>query len=189
MARYQWSSQRPPECIRAEGNTTLAIRTDHPNREFGQSLVELAIILPVFLAMTVGLIDAGRAFYQYNTAAHASREAARFGAVSGGSQNPGFIWGNSSTGAYNGNWPNTYSQATGHPVSQYVGTQTIVGTVSRFVPGFNLQDLSVVVAASNGTIQNQPIRVQIDYAFRPASLILIGGRTITMTASSEMIIE
>ena len=47
----------------------------------GQSLVEFALILPVFLLMLMGLIDGGRAVYSYNTLSNAAREGARMAII------------------------------------------------------------------------------------------------------------
>ena len=47
----------------------------------GQSLVELALILPIFLMLIIGLFDVGRAVYAYNTVANAARSAARVAIV------------------------------------------------------------------------------------------------------------
>ena len=43
----------------------------------GQTLVEFAIILPVFILILIGIFDFGRAVYAYHTLLNASREAAR----------------------------------------------------------------------------------------------------------------
>lgn len=43
----------------------------------GQSLVEVAFVLPVLLIMLLGLFDFGRAIYAYNAVSNAAREAAR----------------------------------------------------------------------------------------------------------------
>lgn len=47
----------------------------------GQSLTEFALILPVFIMVTVGIVDAGRAIYSYNTVANSARAAARVAIV------------------------------------------------------------------------------------------------------------
>lgn len=47
----------------------------------GQSLVEFALVLPVLLLIMLGLFDAGRAIYAYNTVSNAAKEAARTGIV------------------------------------------------------------------------------------------------------------
>lgn len=47
----------------------------------GQTLVEFALILPVFLFLVVVIFDFGRAVYYYSTINNAAREGARFGVV------------------------------------------------------------------------------------------------------------
>jgi Flp pilus assembly protein TadG len=43
----------------------------------GQSMVEFALILPIFILVTIGVIDFGRAFWYYNEIGNAVREGAR----------------------------------------------------------------------------------------------------------------
>ncbi len=47
----------------------------------GQSLVEFALVFPVFLLLLFGLIDIGRFVYTANAVSEAAREGARFGSV------------------------------------------------------------------------------------------------------------
>ncbi len=47
----------------------------------GQAIVEFALIVPLFILIILGLFDAGRAVYAYNTAANAARSAARVAIV------------------------------------------------------------------------------------------------------------
>jgi Flp pilus assembly protein TadG len=47
----------------------------------GQSLVEFALILPLFLLVLFGIIDLGRGVYAYNTIQNAAREAVRVAIV------------------------------------------------------------------------------------------------------------
>ncbi len=51
-------------------------------REGGQSLAEMAIIMPVLTLVLVGLLDMGRVVYTYTVIVNAAREAALVGAVS-----------------------------------------------------------------------------------------------------------
>ncbi len=51
------------------------------DREGGQSLAELAIVLPVLTLILVGLLDMGRVVYTYTVMVNAAREAALVGAV------------------------------------------------------------------------------------------------------------
>jgi Flp pilus assembly protein TadG len=48
-----------------------------PDARRGQTLVEFALVLPVFILILVGIFDFGRAIFAYNTLLNASREAAR----------------------------------------------------------------------------------------------------------------
>lgn len=49
--------------------------------EHGQSLVELAVILPLLLLMLAGVLDMGRSMHAYVVMLNASREAAVMGAA------------------------------------------------------------------------------------------------------------
>jgi len=46
-------------------------------RERGQTLVEFALVVPLFVLILAGIFDFGRAIYAYHTLLNASREAAR----------------------------------------------------------------------------------------------------------------
>jgi Flp pilus assembly protein TadG len=50
----------------------------------GQSVVEMALLLPVLLLVVVGLIEFGRAFLFYTMISNAAREGARYGMVHAG---------------------------------------------------------------------------------------------------------
>ena len=54
-------------------------------RSLGQGLAEFGLVLPVFLAILIGMVDLGRAVWANNAVANAAREAARFASVHGGS--------------------------------------------------------------------------------------------------------
>jgi len=47
----------------------------------GQSLVEFALIIPIFILVVMGIFDLGRGVYAFNTANNAAREAARLAIV------------------------------------------------------------------------------------------------------------
>ena len=47
----------------------------------GQALVEFALVLPVFLLIVFGVLDAGRLIVTYNTVSNAARNAARVAIV------------------------------------------------------------------------------------------------------------
>jgi Flp pilus assembly protein TadG len=47
----------------------------------GQGLVEFALVIPIFLLLLFGLIDAGRLVYQHSVLSQAAREGARLASV------------------------------------------------------------------------------------------------------------
>lgn len=49
----------------------------------GQSLVEMALVLPILLLLFMGIMDFGRMLFLYAQLANAAREGARYGAVVG----------------------------------------------------------------------------------------------------------
>ena len=51
------------------------------SHKYGQSLLEFALILPLFLLVTIGIFDLGRSVYYYSMIHNAARESARYGAV------------------------------------------------------------------------------------------------------------
>lgn len=58
-----------------------ALRARRRRRSAGQSLVEFALVLPVFILTLVALFDLGRAVFAYNTLTNAAREGARLAIV------------------------------------------------------------------------------------------------------------
>jgi Flp pilus assembly protein TadG len=56
--------------------------------EWAQSLVEFALVLPIFLLVVTGLIDVARAVWQENTLAYAAREGTRYAIVHGTAGSP-----------------------------------------------------------------------------------------------------
>jgi Flp pilus assembly protein TadG len=50
----------------------------------GQSLVEFALVLPIFILLLFGLVDGGRLVYQHSVLSQAAREGARLASVEAG---------------------------------------------------------------------------------------------------------
>jgi len=53
------------------------------NRERGQALVEMALVLPLFLLLLFGVIEMGRIGYAYITVSNATREGGRVATIGG----------------------------------------------------------------------------------------------------------
>jgi len=64
----------------AEGGRKRNSRTEI-SKDLGQSLVELALILPVLMLILMGIVDFGRAFNARIIITNAAREGARYGAM------------------------------------------------------------------------------------------------------------
>ncbi len=45
----------------------------------GQAAVEMALVLPIFLVVLIGIIECSRAMYAYSVVSNAAREGARYG--------------------------------------------------------------------------------------------------------------
>ena len=59
----------------------MAVSGDREER--GQSLVEMAIFLPVVILILVGIVEVSHALANYLVIVNAAREGARFGAAGG----------------------------------------------------------------------------------------------------------
>jgi Flp pilus assembly protein TadG len=60
-------------------NRTAAIK--HPRRDSGEALVEMALVLPILLILSLGMLDFGRAFHMKNIVDAAAREGCRVAVV------------------------------------------------------------------------------------------------------------
>ncbi|MEP7003553.1 MAG: TadE/TadG family type IV pilus assembly protein [Chloroflexota bacterium] len=56
--------------------------------EGAQSLVEFALVLPLFLLLVTGIFDVARAVWQENTLAYSAREGTRYAIVHGSAGSP-----------------------------------------------------------------------------------------------------
>lgn len=55
----------------------------HRNLRIGQSLVEFALVGPLFFILIFGIIEGGRLIWTYHTVSNAAKEAARYTTVRG----------------------------------------------------------------------------------------------------------
>jgi Flp pilus assembly protein TadG len=77
-----WAESRPGLVRRTEyvnhGNAFVNGRKSLPSRgSLGQSLVELALVLPIILLLFMAIFDFGRAIFAFNTVSNAARDGAR----------------------------------------------------------------------------------------------------------------
>ena len=57
--------------------------TTHMHRRRGAALVEMALVLPIFVSVTLGIIEFGRAMMVSQLVTNAAREGARLGSLDG----------------------------------------------------------------------------------------------------------
>jgi Flp pilus assembly protein TadG len=63
----------------AKGSSARRARRNGRDGRRGQSLVEFALVFPLFILLLAGMIDFGMGLYSYMTINNAAREAARLG--------------------------------------------------------------------------------------------------------------
>jgi len=138
--------------------------------ERGQALVEFSLSVIVLILIVFGMIDAGRAVWNYNTLSNASREGARYAIVHGGnSSDP------SGPGSPYYSPPNT--------------DQKVTETVETFGASLNPSRLTVTADWTDGS--NDPgdsITVTSQYTYEPM-FNLFGMISFDMQASSTMTIS
>ncbi|MHB1417294.1 MAG: TadE family protein [Chloroflexota bacterium] len=144
--------------------------------------MEFALVLPVFLLLTVVVIDLGRGIYYYNTLSNCAREGARFGVVLTDA-----AWGDPEYTSP-GNTPGTYASA-----APYAGTDTIVGVVAKRLGSLNAAQTKVIVDMTPyappftfDAHMRLPLTVKLEYPYTPLFAEILGGGTITLHASAMM---
>ena len=179
----------------------------------GQTLVEFALVLSVFMLMVVGLLDGLRVAFYYNQVQEAARAGSRWGAVEVTRDGPS-MWGDFTT---TGNAPGTYYNCTpatcpsnSYPITSTTIatgalTPTIVGAVARNLVAANLRQATVSISTTipiytgiqpteeitqtSPLITNKPVTVTVEYPFKPILGIIFGGVTINLKGSSTTLHE
>ena len=157
-------------------------RAGNRNRRRGAALVEMALVLPVFLTIVLGIIEFGRAMTISNLLANAAREGARL-AVTAGTTNTEVTnavktFMNSATGVAAGDVTVTITvtAASGNPDPGNNAMYTIV----KFV-GIRILDVKLTGGNKYVTIQPAPyvsatvipgnVAVSQDAIFAPPALV------------------
>jgi Flp pilus assembly protein TadG len=188
-----------------------ARRTGQPEAA-GQTLVEFALVLVVFMLVTVGLLDGLRVILYYSQIQEAAREGARWGAVqvaraitSDGSQTVG------GTFAVQGNEPGTYCDPAPSSRCSYSLqnslvldstnpiTPTIVGATIRAANAVSLSQATIMVdtgitttaeiSQTDPLFTNSAVTVTVSYPFKPLLGMVFGGISIPLRGSSSMLHE
>jgi Flp pilus assembly protein TadG len=133
-----------------------------PFGEAGQSIVEFSLVIVVFFILVMGLVEAGRAVWNYNTLSNSVREGARYGIVHG--------------------------SASSSPAGPAANNAAIQTQVRNFSSGLNHSRLTVTSSWPDGNNQAGS-RVTVTGSYQFQTLFSVAGiPNITMTSSSTMTI-
>ena len=154
-------------------------------RERGQSLVETALVLPIFILLLVVLFDLGRAVFTLSTVGEAARQGTRVGAVN---QIPSAL-------------DCDERRPVENPSTAYWAPRECAAMAGRVV-GVELADVTVSYSAPVGsslTCEDGPppdlqvgcvVTVTVEAEWQPITPIVSGiVGTMTLTGTSEMTIE
>lgn len=141
--------------------------------ERGQSLVELAISLPIILLLMIGTIDFGLAIYAYLTVRDAAQEGALYGSI-----NPG-----------------NYAEIENRTRS--INPQEEEGIYFKPVPLTDKEKVKITITVSgkkcegitNGAVNNISVNVKYRYPLIvPFANLLMGARTIPLEVTATNVI-
>ena len=133
------------------------------SRDGGQTLVEFSLAITVFLVLVMGVVDLGRAVYQYNGVAEAARELARVASV-----HPGAV-------------PGTSAES-----------DAVAATQAAIVPGLGTASYTCVDIAgtivAGGCAGGNWIRVTVASTFIPVTPLagLLGTIVLSSSASAKI---
>lgn len=144
----------------------------------GQSLVEFALIAPMFLILIFGIIDFGMGLRAYITVSQATREGARSAAI--------------------GMAPGTFTAGGAGDCNGSTNT-TVVGKVCSTMDSLGLSNLTeVTVTYPDGVAPGRSVRVHAEYEYdyiTPLSAVVgffTGGAlgdSVTVSSTTDMRLE
>jgi Flp pilus assembly protein TadG len=138
-----------------------------------QSLVEFALVLPVFLLLVFGILDLARAVWEENELAFAAREGTRWAIVHGSSASP-------QAG------PGSVTYSAGPPTTDS-GVTTAVLNYTIGIPGVTVT--SAWPDGNNNRNSRVSVDVTADFVPLPSQYLLNGALTITLRGGSLLVIQ
>jgi Flp pilus assembly protein TadG len=136
--------------------------------ESGQSLVELALVLPILLVVVFGALDFGKAYNYWIDTTHLSASGARWAAVN---KNP---------------------SGGGQSLQEYIRDEADTGELRNGGTDAVADPLTVCITFPNGTADiGDPVEVTVstDYNFLNFLQVSTGVTSKTITGSSTMRLE
>jgi Flp pilus assembly protein TadG len=147
----------------------------------GAAAVEAAIILPVFLLIVLGTIDAGMAVFRYNTLSQAARQGARQAIVHGELAKPAFNGGPWMPAPSGGVPPKL------GPLDMNTTTSPLVLAVKPALVGCPQGSTTVTAEWLDSEDKaGDRVRVTVASTYQPMVSWIWGGTAISLRASSTM---
>lgn len=154
----------------------------------GQAIVEFAFVTPLLLFLTVGLVDASRAFWAYTSLQNVASEGARYTIdvlFPTASQPVQCLAGGSS-----GNTSPIVQAAVAEATPLGLDTTALSGAGATLTNGnFSLTVDDANATATLCTPPGTTITFQASYTFQPLVSMMLGQGSIIMTAQSTVQIE
>ena len=171
------------------------------DRTRGQSMVEFALTLPIFLLLLVSVFDLGHVVWANNAVSTAAREGARFAVVHGGTDSV-----RCPQGPLPSNWGGTtdpaatcgFAPSTLSPYSE--SREGIRNQVARWLSGSGAATISVcygnvttcandVDAVGATNVRGTRVTVTVTTTINLAAPALIGINGFTLSATSTMLVN
>lgn len=154
----------------------------------GQSLVELALVLPLFALILIGTVDLGRAFFYYNRLTDAVEQGALYGI-----HYPAQVTSANSSDPNNIVWIVTHESASSAgTIDTDLGNVTATCYVGRTTTLRGTGDCAAVDSTSGAPLvqSGDTIAVRATYTFHPLTGQLIGilGSGFNMSRSIRMVV-
>ena len=150
-----------------------AIGSHRKRSRRGATVLEMAIILPLFLTLALGMLDLGIAVFRYHIITEAARQGTRQAIVHGSRSNE--PWG---PAAYSG----TGNDA--HPLVDALHELL-------FNSGLDLSQVTIQAEwpdAGNDPMEENRVQVSVSVPYHPIVTFIFGNPTYTLQATSTMII-
>jgi Flp pilus assembly protein TadG len=146
-------------------------------RDEGSSIIEMAVVSPIFLAMLFGIIELSLALYTYNYVSDAAREGSRYAIVRGSSCS---VLTNCGVTAAQ---IQTYVQNLGYPGMKAVNTTVTTAWLSPSTT----TPVTWTVCGSTCNAPGDAVQVKVTYSFH-LGIPFVPKSTINLHSTSQMVI-
>ncbi len=159
-------------------------------REGAQSMVEFALLAPLFFMLLLGVFDFGRAIYYYVSIAHGAREAARYAvARDNGGVNDLALLQQARLDLFS---VPVDKRTSCSPDLCSIPTPPLTNlTYGQISPSYDQRLALQGSAATPGTTTHYPLTITLTFYFQPVTPIIsqLVGNSITLTVQTTMVTE